>query len=186
MHALSETIRLCQEGDGKAWQELVECYQARVYAVCVYYLRNQDDAVDASQEVFVKVFHKLGDFQDEGENSDGFLAWLLSIARNSCFDRIRADNTRARYHGAYQKTVSGVDDSASPEATLDKAQQRGLLYRALAGFSDVNRDIVLLKDIQGLKLDDVAKILKLPVGTIKSRSNRARVKLGKLLTELKP
>lgn len=182
MQTLADTIRLCQEGDSAAWQRLVEEFQGRVYAVCLYYLHNRDDAVDASQEVFVKVFHKLEDFSGE---ADAFLAWLLSITRNRCIDRLRADNTRERHQSDYQNTASEEDATGNPESLLDKEEQHGLLYHALASFSDVNRDILLLKDIQGLRLEEVAKILGLPVGTIKSRSNRARIKLGKLLAELK-
>lgn len=183
MQALGEIIRLCQEGDSAAWQELVERFQGRVYAVCLYYLHNREDAVDAAQEVFVKVFNKLDKFSGA---EDAFSAWLLSIARNSCIDRQRASQARNRYHSDYQHTVSDVDDGSDPARVLDQDQQQGLLYRALAQFSDVNRDVLLLKDIQGLKLEDVSRILGLPIGTIKSRSNRARIKLGKLLAELKP
>lgn len=183
MRALSEIIRLCQEGDSAAWQELVEHFQGRVYAVCLYYLHNRDDAVDVGQEVFVKVFNKLDKFSGD---ADAFPAWLLSIARNSCIDRQRANQTRTRYHSDYQHTVSDVDEVSDPAKVLDRDEQQGLLYRALSQFSAVNRDVLLLKDIQGLKLEDVSRILGLPVGTIKSRSNRARIKLGKLLAELKP
>ncbi len=183
LHDLNLTIRRCQEGEAEAWRELVEHFQGRVYAVCLYYLRHRDDAVDASQEVFVKVFNKLGDFNGESET---FLAWMLSIARNSCIDRLRANETRTRYQSAYGLTVDEVDRGTNPEQEMDKNQQQQLLYRALATFTEVNRDVVLLKDIQGLSLEEVARILHLPIGTIKSRSNRARIKLGKLLAELKP
>lgn len=180
---LDSIIRLCQEGDSEAWRMLVEHFQRRVYAVSLYYVRNRDDAIDVSQEVFVKVFNKLDDFSGD---TDAFLAWLLSIARNTCIDRLRAKETRAHYQSEYQHTVSDVDARQNPEQDLDRDQQQHLLYRALSRFSEINRDVILLKDIQGLSLEEVARILNLPVGTIKSRSNRARVKLGKLLAELKP
>ena len=183
MASLDDTLRLCQEGDAIAWQRLVEEFQGRVYAVCLYYVHNRADAVDASQECFIKVFNKLEEFNGDAEV---FIPWLLSIARNICIDRLRANDTRARYQRAYQHGVTEIDEVSDPERELDKNQQHGLLYRALSRFSQMNRDIVLLKDIQGLSLEEVARILNLPVGTIKSRSNRARIKLSKLLTELKP
>jgi RNA polymerase sigma-70 factor, ECF subfamily len=176
------TIALCQEGDAPAWEALVRHYQGRVYAVAWYYLKNRDEAVDAAQDTFIKVYAQLDSFRG---SSEAFLPWLLTITRNCSIDRIRKNNTRKRYEEDFSQSMPLEDHQSNPEMQLLSAKSVSLFYRALEKLNPVNRDIVLLKDIQGLKLKDVARILSLPVGTIKSRSTRARIELSKLLTELK-
>lgn len=179
---LEQTIRQCRQGNALAWEALVKQFQAKVYSVAYYYLRNSADAQDATQDVFIKVFNSL----DTLERSQvAFPAWLVTIARNSCLDRIRKTRTRLRYEDEYEKSGSNIALTRdTPESQGVEEQRRRLMYAALADFDDTNRDIVLLKEIQGLKLEEVATIMFLPVGTIKSRSNRARIALAKRLIEL--
>ncbi len=179
---LESTITQCRQGNPLAWESLVKCYQAKVYSVSFYYLRNTAEAQEASQEVFIKVFNALGRFAGE---ADGFLPWLLSITRNCCLDRIRRSKLRTKYEGEYEvAAVSAPRASESPEAITVREQRQRLMYQALSEFTETNRDILLLKDIQGLKLEQVAEILSLPVGTVKSRSSRARIDLAKRMAEL--
>lgn len=179
---LEQTIRQCQRGNSLAWEALVKHCQSRVYGVAFYYLRNRVDAQEATQEIFIKVFHGMQGFKGEAED---FLPWLLAVARNCCRDRLRATKTRSRYEGEYETTqLHHPAASESPETTVAREQQQRILYQALHEFSATNRDILLLKDIQGLKLEQVAEILSLPVGTVKSRSSRARIELAKKLADL--
>lgn len=179
---LEQTIRQCQQGNPLAWEALVKQFQAKVYGVAYYYLRNSADAQDATQDVFIKVFNSLDKLERSQET---FPAWLVTIARNSCLDRIRKSRTRQRYEDEYEKSDANVGLTRdTPETRNVEEQRRRLMYAALAEFDDTNRDIVLLKEIQGLKLEEVAEIMSLPVGTIKSRSNRVRIALAKRLIEL--
>lgn len=179
---LELTIRQCRRGNPLAWEVLVKNYQARVYAVSFYYLRNRVEAQEAAQEVFIKVFHGLQGFKG---TADGFHGWLMAIARNCCLDRLRAAKVRDRYAEEYEESqADALPLTESPEAIAARQQRQRLLYQALGEFNATNRDILLLKDIQGLKLEQVAEILSLPVGTVKSRSNRARIELAKRLSEL--
>jgi len=178
-------IAFCQEGDAPAWEALVRHYQGRVYAVAWYYMKNREEAVDAAQDTFIKVYAQLDSFRG---SSEAFLPWLLKITRNCCIDRIRKNKTRKRYEDEFSQSMSlenQEDQQSNPEMQLLSEKSVSLFYRALEKINPVNRDIVLLKDIQGLKLKDVARIMSLPVGTIKSRSSRARIELSRLLTELK-
>ena len=182
MQDFDSTLAQCREGNAQAWETLIKAYQGRVFAVASYYLKNREEAVDAAQDSLVKVYSQLDSFSGEHE---AFLPWILAITRNSCIDRMRKSNTRHRYEEEFSQTVPDSDVRDEPEVQARQGESRAMLYGALNKLNPTNRDIVLLKDIQGLKLDDVAGILGLPVGTVKSRSNRARAELGKYLADLK-
>jgi RNA polymerase sigma-70 factor (ECF subfamily) len=176
---LNETILQCQRGNALAWEALIKAYQRRVFAAAYYYLRKREESQDATQEVFLKVYRTLESFRGE---EDSFLPWLMAVVRNCCIDRLRKDKTRMR-HEEEMKTpgADSVDERAGPEEEIGAQQRKGEIYRALDGFSQINREILLLKDIQGMNNEDVAEILSLPVGTVKSRSSRARIRLAKIL-----
>lgn len=179
---LGQTITQCQRGNPLAWEALVKQHQSRVYGLSYFYLRNRVDAQEATQDIFIKVFHGLRSFEGGAEE---FLPWLLAIARNCCLDRLRALQVRNRYEGAYETMQASIGNAVeSPETIAARDQQQRMLYQALSEIEDTNRDILLMKDIQGLKLEQVAEILAIPVGTVKSRSNRTRIDLAKRLTQL--
>lgn len=158
--------------------------RGRDYGMAIYYLRNPDEAQDVSQEIFIRVFRGLQTFQG---GSPEFSVWMLSIARNCCIDRIRRLQTRSRHT---DELVHAAEESpevaASPEAQLGAQQRKRLVYTALDEFNEQNREIILLKEIQGLKIKDIAQILSLPISTIKSRAKRARVQLAKIISKLDP
>ena len=182
MQELEQTIRECQRGNALAWEALIRRYQAKVYGVAYYFLGNSADAQEATQDVFIKLYQNLGNYAG-GE--DSFMPWLMSIARHCCIDRIRKTRTQSNYESDYQQDhTDGSIEHSTPESILVQQQNRNLIYQALEGFEQVDREIILLKEIQGLKVENVAEILQMPIGTVKSRSNRARIKLAKLLGAL--
>jgi len=176
-------IERCREGDELAWEALVRRYQARVYSVTLHYLRDSDEAMDAAQDVFVRVYRKLDTFQ----GGSRFLPWLLRLARNVSIDRIRRRAARPPADdlvvGEAFEPVSEGPDAAEE---LGRRRRRTLLWRAVAGLPDHHREMILLHEIQGLKLEEIAEMLRLPLGTVKSRSNRARIDLASRVRELDP
>jgi len=171
----------CRQGDPLAWEALVRRYQARIYGFALHYLRDHEEARDAAQDIFVKLYQHVETVRD----GRTYLPWMLRLARNCCIDRIRSRNARAH------DLVATADDAAerasmaaSPEESLIEDARRALLYRALATLNATNREIVLLKDIQQLRLSDISTRLGLPLGTVKSRSNRARLELAKAVRSL--
>ena len=179
---LERTLRQCRQGNALAWEALVKAFQARVFGVARYYLKNTDEAQDVTQDIFVKLYQQLGRFE---RNADAFEAWILAIARNSCLDRIRKSKARNKYEEEFKHSVlNPLDSEENPEALSVEEQRRQMMYQALSEFDDTSRDIVLLKEIQGLKIEEVAEILSLPEGTVKSRSNRARLELARRLMKL--
>ena len=173
----------CRQGDDLAWEALVRRYQRRVFAVAYHYMRNPEEARDMAQEVFVKVYQQLNRY----EVGKKFLPWMISVARNACIDQLRKRKARPPLQDV------SIDDrqqlsaaGPTPEEELVDDSRKRLLYRALAKMSEANREIILLKEIQGLRLEEISRLLSLPVGTVKSRSSRARIELATKLRVLDP
>lgn len=179
MQDLTEIIERCQQGNALAWETLVRQQQGRVYGVAWHFLRNSEDAKEASQETFLKLYKGIKSYRG---NAEEFVPWMLSITRNCCIDRLRRTRTRDRYESDIQYTAEvSQQEVNNPETTLNEEQRKKLIYKALDQFNEENREIVLFKEIQGMKIEDISKIMSLPVGTIKSRCNRARLKLAQLV-----
>lgn len=156
-------------------------YQSRVFAVTYRYLRNAEEARDAAQDVFIRVYRRLSTF-DGGES---FLPWLLQLTRNACIDRLRRAKARPAEADSLALPAAEIADTApGPEASSEAESRKRLLYRALDRMSEPHREIILLKEIQGLKLEELSRMLGLPIGTVKSRSSRARIELAAMLQSL--
>jgi len=176
-------VERCRGGDALAWEALVRRFQGRVCAVAFGYLRSREEARDMAQEIFVRVYQRLDSFR----GGERFLPWLLSMSRNACIDRLRRQ--KARPPSSDVPVDDGpeiADGAAGPEEQAEAAGRRRLLYRALSRMTSTNREMILLKEIQGLKLEEIATMLALPLGTVKSRSNRARVELASKIRVLDP
>ena len=180
---LPELLDRCRQGDDLAWEALVRGYQGRVYGVAMHYVRNPEEARDLAQEVFVRVYRKLGTFRGH----ETFLAWLIRLTRNLCIDQLRRVKARPPAEDVVLDEGPEVADTRpTPEAATATESAKRLVHRALKRLSDPYREMILLKDIQGLRLDEIATMLDLPLGTVKSRSNRARIELARAVMEIDP
>lgn len=173
----------CRQGDDLAWEEFVRQYQGRVFGVAYHYLRDREEARDTAQDIFIKVYQHLGNLRE----GDALLPWLLRLARNSCLDRLRRLKVRTP-PGAVpvDEAPEVAARTPDPEEESLLGSRQALLYRALARLSAKNREMILLKDIQELELSQIAELLSMPLGTVKSRSNRARLELAKAVRALDP
>ncbi len=170
----------CRAGDELAWEALVRMYQSRVFGITRHYLGDREEARDTAQDVFIRVYERLDSFA----GGDRFDAWILQMARNASIDRLRRIKARPPVSDvpADDAMLAGDDD---PEARAAAADREDLLRKAVGRMGEKNREVLLLKEIQGLKIEEVAQILDLPVGTVKSRSSRARIELAQLLQSLR-
>lgn len=173
---LIDLISRCREGDELAWEALVRRFQGRVYGLAFFYLGNAEEARDVAQEVFIRIYRRL----DSCTNEETFVPWMIQIARNAAVDRLRRIHARPR---SVPVPVDEMIDLASPEPLPDeqlhRRRKQATVHLALERLSRINREIVILKEIQGLSLEAIAAMLHLPIGTVKSRSHRARVDLAK-------
>ena len=167
------------DGDSDAFSELVRRHEDRVYALAYRLMGNRQDALDATQEVFLQLLRKLGRY----ERHSAFSTWLYRVATNVCYDLLRRRKRQPVLSSDSEPPA--VEDPRSAEG-FDAVEMRPELDRALAQLSEEFRAVVVLHDIEQLRYSDIAEILEVPVGTVKSRLSRARRELAEQLRNLLP
>jgi RNA polymerase sigma-70 factor (ECF subfamily) len=178
-------VQQAKAGDRNAFAALVSAYESKIYNLALRYLGNREDAMDASQEVFLRVFRFLPGFQEES----GFSTWIYRIGVNVCKDMLVKQSKRNEQsievedEEEERRTIDIVDCRYSPEQILENAELRTILSTAIASLPEQQREVVVLRDIQGLSYEEIASVLSLESGTVKSRLSRARENLRKKLLQ---
>jgi RNA polymerase sigma-70 factor (ECF subfamily) len=173
-------------GDNDAFGLLVEKYQTKVYNLALRMSGNEDDAFDLAQESFVRAWRNLGGFQFESS----FSTWLFRLTSNICLDFLRARKRRAAVSLTMtddedEETQLAVPDPGkTPEEAVIAAEDRALLTRALNELPADQRQILTLRAIDDLSYAEIAEILQLQEGTVKSRLSRARAALRNKLLQI--
>ncbi|MGH9446881.1 MAG: RNA polymerase sigma factor [Terriglobia bacterium] len=179
-----ELVKRCLAGAGWAWEELLKLYTRRIYNLCYRFTGNATEAEDLTQDVFIKVFRTLGTF-DPGQGQ--FTTWLNRVARNHLVDHYRR-TARDRSTSSLDDEETGMDPKAGPgsdpSAGVEARERKDLLQAGLARLSPDMREVVILRDLQDLDYAEIAKILGAPEGTVKSRINRGRMELGRVLKRM--
>jgi len=178
---LRELLTRCQAGDALAWEALVRQFQGRVCAVAYSYTSDPEEARDLAQEIFVRVYRRL----DTCRDPDRFPAWMLRLARNTAIDQLRARQARgAGSNVSVEEAAELAAGDPNPEETWEVEERQQILYRALHRLDEGLREIILLKEVQGLSVEEVARVLEVPAGTVKSRSHRARIELARAILDV--
>ncbi len=157
-----------------AFEVLLRRFQRRVFAVCLQVLGSPEDAEDATQETFVRLARSADGFRGDAKLS----TWLYRVARNVCTDHVRRDARRPSTPVADVDRVIDRPDTADAQLGVEVGDE---LRRALHQLEPGARRLLLLVTVEGLSYEDAAALADLPVGTVKSRVSRARVRLGELL-----
>lgn len=175
---LPQLLALVRRGDELAWEAFVRRFQSRVFGLAYHYTAQAEDARDLAQEVFIRIYQNLALVPGE----DGCLPWIIRITRNACIDHLRRRKARPPLWDLPADEMFDLRSTdRSPEEAHLEAVRKTMVHRALQELTDLNREIILLKEIQGLGLEEIAAILEVPVGTVKSRSHRARLELAQKL-----
>ena len=177
----SNLIERCLAGDESAWEDLVKIHTRRVYGICYRFTGSDGEAQDLTQEVFLRVFRSIGSFR-AGEGS--FVVWLTRLTRNLLIDHYRRSRMdRASDSIEDQLAVLEVSSTPStrPDGVLAGREASELLQQALQKLSPELRETVILRDIEELEYKEIAGILRVPEGTVKSRLNRGRAELARVL-----
>lgn len=179
-----EIILRCKNGDREAFNLLMEKYQRQVFNVVYGMLSDYEDASDATQEVFIKVYRSIASFK--GQSS--FMTWLYRICSNVCNDFLRKRQRQGRTVSLdadndeeTNNVMEVVSNEPTPDETLEMNESQKALWAAIKALKKEYREIIVYSDIQQLSYDEIAKIIKCPNGTVKSRLNRARSALKKNL-----
>ncbi len=176
-------IQAVLDGDVNAYEALVKEYEKNVYNLALRMTGNSEDAYDMSQEAFIKAYNSLSSFRGESK----FSVWLYRIVSNVCLDFLRSRNRKPTLSLSVEDDdgdeveMDIADESQSPEQLLDRALTRDAVRRGLAALPPEHREILLLREIQGLSYEEIAETLGLEEGTVKSRIFRARKKLCSFL-----
>lgn len=167
-------------GDTNAFEALVVAYQKQVYNLALRTVGNEEDAADMTQEVFLRAYRALGTFRGESK----FSVWLYRLTSNICIDFIRSrakkrtvSMTWTDEDGDDAGELEVPDERFSPEAQLERTLTRESVRRGLDSLSPQYREILLLREINGLSYDEIGEALGIEPGTVKSRIFRARKKL---------
>ncbi len=178
-------VRAAQSGDTQAFRTLVERYQRRVYQLALGMMRDSDEAMDITQETFVRVHRYLPSFK--GDSS--FFTWTYRIAMNLCLDaaRKRGRTERVEMDERDAEIESRMDPPsaalAGPHEAALNAELKAKIGEALASLSEKHRAILLLREVEGLSYEDLARTLGIRKGTVMSRLFHARLKMQRKLRE---
>lgn len=168
-----DLLERARGGDRRAFDDLMRRHEDRVFAVCLRILRHRDAALDAVQDTFLTVFRKSDQFRGDST----FSTWIYRVAVNTCYDHLRRASRRRT------DALPEAHDPPDPRAgdQIDSVELRPDLARALAALSEEFRAAVVLSDVEGLAVAEVAEILGVAEGTVKSRVHRGRKQLAAFL-----
>jgi len=170
-------VASARQGDVNAFNRLVLAYQELAYNVAYRILGNEDRAADATQEAFLRGYRALEQFR-----GGSFKVWILRIVTNCCYDQLRAGQRRPTTSledllEDEEHTRLFEDDAETPEEHLERRELDAAIQRGLEGLPDDQRAVLVMSDIEGLSYEEIARVMSVPLGTIKSRLSRARAKL---------
>jgi RNA polymerase sigma-70 factor (ECF subfamily) len=181
-------VRRCVLGDAAAWEEIVQRYHRRIYNICYRFAGSGNDAEDLTQEVFIKMYKTLSSYDaDRG----AFMTWVTTITRNLLVDHFRRtkleratdslDTTSSDHEDAMPLSEQLPDHSPPPDSKVQSRETREAVHQALQRLSPELREAVILRDLQDMDYREIAAVLRVPEGTVKSRINRGRAELARLL-----
>jgi len=175
-------------GDAAAWEEIVQRYHRRIYNICYRFAGSGDDAQDLTQDVFIKMYKTLNTYDVE---RGAFMTWVTTITRNLLVDHFRKskhdrmtdslDAAPSEHEDAIPLSDRIQDRGLPPDARVQSRETGEAVHLALQRLSPELREAVILRDLQDMDYKEIASVLRVPEGTVKSRINRGRAELARLL-----
>lgn len=156
---------------------LVKAYSKKIFNLAYQFTGSYEAAEDLTQDIFIKLYRVLPKY----DFSRNFSAWLLTMGRNHLIDNYRKTKWEKVSRGAFEERLLGADPSTNPESSMMASESRSQVWRGLDQLSPDIRMTVILRDIQGKKYEEIAETLEMPLGTVKSRVNRGRLQLARIL-----
>lgn len=188
----AQLVRRCLAGDSLAWEEIVRLHNRRIYNLCYRFTNSANDAEDLAQDVFIRVYRTLASYDaDKG----ALTTWITTLTRNLLVDHFRRSK-QDRVTDSIDAGLREEEDSLSlsdklqdtgptPDDRLASKETQKLVQQALTRLSPELREAVILRDLQDMDYKEIAQALRVPEGTVKSRINRGRMELGRLLSRNK-
>lgn len=180
----AELVRRCRAGDGAAWEQILQTYSRRVYNLAYRFTSRADAAEDLTQEVFIRVYRSLDQYNPKQGDLQN---WLMRLARN-----LVIDDYRKRQRSPQDAAADNLEDHryhlrAAGGSVHSEMERRELGTQVQEGIDKLSPDLrtcVILRDIEELSYQEIVDLLKIPEGTVKSRINRGRIELAKILRRM--
>jgi len=177
-----EIIERSQRKDRRAFEEIIKTYKQLVANMCLKYMRNEEEALDMSQEVFCEAFRALPGFKFKSRLS----TWLYRMTVNLCSNKLRFLKRRKFYltdsiDEDEEQTIQIEDKRELQDVTLERKEMHSMVRGSLMSFPEDERELILMRFSQGLKYEEISEILKIPLGSVKSKLNRAKEKMKKII-----
>ena len=189
--AVAKLVRQCLAGDAQAWQQLVVSQHRRIYAICYRFTGSPSDAEDLTQDVFLKLYKNLSSFDTQ---KGSFQTWITTLARNLLVDHFRrtrldraSDSLDATFDGEEDGPTMAerlADPRPSQEHHVAGLELKARVQDALKQLSPELREAVILRDLEDMDYKEIAQVLRIPEGTVKSRISRGRGELARLLQRI--
>jgi len=180
----AQLVQQCLQGHGSAWAALVRRNSRRIFNICYRFTSNGTEAEDLSQEVFLRVYRTLGSYRSA---HGGFATWVTSVTRNLLIDHYRRTK-RDRQTDSLDDAMPMVENKESagrrPDEQLLLSELSSQVQSALKKLSPELREAVILRDLQQLEYMEIQQVLAVPEGTVKSRINRGRIELARILQQM--
>jgi RNA polymerase sigma-70 factor (ECF subfamily) len=183
-----QLIRKAAKGSAEAFEALILSCHSKAYAVAFRYMKNEADASDVLQEAYIKLYTKLKTFSFKSS----FDTWFIRIVINCCYDALRQQKTdrskrdQSEDGNDRSEMLPGSRSDESPEEAILKDERRAVLEQAMSLLSPEHRDVLILREYQQYSYEEIAGIMELSEGTVKSRINRAKLRLREILKEQNP
>lgn len=180
---IPELVEKLRQGDPQAFTRLVTDYQRKMYNLALNYVKQEEEAKDLTQDIFVTVYRSISKLRDEKK----FVSWLYQVAINHCRNRYNKLQRKGFFSSdSIDDTDSTIQLSSgnSPEKELERNRTISIVRETIAAMPESEKEIILLRDIQELSYDEISAILDVPLGTVKSKLNRARSALKDRLKDI--
>lgn len=176
-----ELVRAAAGGDTEAFERLVRTYENKIYHLALRMCGSADEAADIAQEAFLAAWRGLPSFRGEA----GFATWLYRLTSNAAIDYLRRQKKQRGDMSLDDEELGldAVDSAPGPQETAEGSELRAAVAEGLNQLSEGHRQVLVLREVQGLSYEEIASVLEVDMGTVKSRISRARSSLRKILLE---
>ena len=184
MEQEQELLDRCLAGEDSAWEALLKAHSRKIYNLCYRFTGRVEEAEDVTQEVFIKVFQTLKSYHAA---QGSFGTWLNRVARNHLVDhyrRARKDRVTSSLEDELPEAEQQPSPHMEPTGQVESRERREVLQQGLDKLSPDLREAVILRDLHDLDYEEIAQVLSVPQGTVKSRINRGRLELGRVLKRM--
>ncbi|UCF39117.1 MAG: sigma-70 family RNA polymerase sigma factor [Acidobacteriota bacterium] len=181
----AKLVQSCMEGDARAWESFIRTYSGRLINMAYRYTNSYSVAEELTQDVFLKIYQNLSSFRP---SAGSLQSWVMRVGRNLVIDHYRSHKKEKNVAGSEELEVmelGAAPKTASPFESLYLREKAEFLQSGLAQLSPELKEAILLRDLEGFAYQEIAEMLEIPEGTVKSRINRGRIELAKVLRRMK-